>query len=102
MFNVYCTLSQTEKTSVNKDNFRFKWDLNLKVPGVPGLQSVLQMQQPCAAVEWLVIPCMSCILAISTTATAPGWMQCENMLEMLPPIQQWLLATSVGEHVKGR
>ena len=27
VFSVYCTLSQTEKSSVNKEDFRLKWDL---------------------------------------------------------------------------
>ena len=27
VFSVYCTLSQTEKSSVYKEDFRLKWDL---------------------------------------------------------------------------
>ena len=32
VFSVYCTLSQTEKSSVNKWDFRLKWDLMWQKP----------------------------------------------------------------------
>ena len=32
VFSVYCTLSRPEKSSVNKEDFRFKWDLMWQKP----------------------------------------------------------------------
>ena len=32
VFSVCCTLSKTEKSSVNKEDFRFKWDLMWQKP----------------------------------------------------------------------